>query len=188
VVAGEPYRQYVVAHILRPLGMDNSGFDPAAAGERLATGYGAEAGGTRRKNAGYDIGEMAPAGQLFSSVDDMAKFVELQFRSAPAGGAPVLSSESLREMRRPNTHVSASGDAPEFCYGLGVYLDERFGHAGFGHDGAGIGYRSRVWMVPDLKLGIIVLTNQDGADAVVRQIRDLIRGTLTPVLSTTLGQ
>jgi CubicO group peptidase (beta-lactamase class C family) len=189
VIAAEPYRQYVTEHILRPLGMESSGFD-ATAGDRLATGYAVDGAGERAPVGPFDLagGYMAPAGALYSSVDDMAKFVELQFRSGPAAGAQILSSDSLRELRRPNARVPDDNvwGLKGACYGLGTFQDEEFGHAGFGHIGRVPGYASIVWMVPDLKLGIIVLANQiDYAPAA--DIANMIRGALTPALGQALG-
>ncbi len=189
-IAGEPYRQYVTEHILRPLGMESSGFD-AIAGDRLATGYAVDGAGQRAPVGSFDLagGYMAPAGALYSSVDNMAKFVELHFRSAPAADAQILSSDSLRELRRPNVRVPDDNrwGLKSACYGLGMFQDVEFGRAGFGHTGGVPGYASIVWMVPALKLGIIVLANQiDYAPAA--DITNMIRGVLTPALSQALGE
>jgi CubicO group peptidase (beta-lactamase class C family) len=51
---------------------------------------------------GYGLaGWLGPAGGLASTVDDLAKFVSLQFRDRVAGGPQILKGSTLREMRRP---------------------------------------------------------------------------------------
>ena len=105
-VAGQPYPDYVAARILRPLGMAASGFAVSAAlRPHLAVGYRRLRGAGPPEPApffvGHDLGGLAPAGGLFASVADLARFLALQFRDGPAGDAPILAGGSLRQMRAP---------------------------------------------------------------------------------------
>src|SRR5918992_2612192 len=91
-VAKQPYTQYVDQHILKPLGMNQSGFALTESMKRhFAVGYrAASPDGTFEKSTYPEYG-MA-SGMLYSSVDDMTRFMSLFFREGPAGGKQVLGS------------------------------------------------------------------------------------------------
>ncbi len=157
--AGQPFQQYVTEHILAPLGMDDTGWeltDDMRA--RLAVGYSAAGqDGTRDRLSALCVGEgSAPAGGLYSTVEDLARFVALQFHRGPAGGQHVLGATTLREMRAPVIAWSDwSGGA-----GVGWFLGRMAGHAVAGHGGGTPGYSCEVQVVPDLELGFVVAVNQ----------------------------
>ena len=111
------------------------------------------------------------AGGIQSSVRDMAKFLSLQFRDGPAGGAQILGGTSLREMR------ASLVPAPNWMwgYGLGWEVERYPGHNGICHSGGTLGFASKVRAVPDLKLGFVVLINQDtDSDELSRKAVELL--------------
>ena len=157
-VSGDSWADYVEAHILRPLGMTASSINqPSAA---LATGYGREMpDGSRRKMPFSDTRGLAPAAGLTSNLEDMARFVSLQFRTGPAGGAQILSGHTLREMHRPRfLQTDWSGG-----WGLGFSVTRRDGQTFVGHGGSLAGYKSNTSIDLDHKIGVIVLANGDDA-------------------------
>ena len=104
-VSGSAYEEYVHTKILNPLGMSSSVF--ALTDDlrpRMATGY-----QVRRYEDSPGIAPRVPlnghtaAGQLYSTVADLARWLALQFRTdvAERGGAQVLTGSSLAEMHRP---------------------------------------------------------------------------------------
>ncbi|HLI51193.1 MAG TPA: serine hydrolase domain-containing protein [Thermomicrobiaceae bacterium] len=152
-IAGEPYRDYITNHILRPLGMNASGFEPRD-NPAHATGY--LAPGDEPELAPWPmIGFAEPAGALSSSVEEMAKFVSLQFRDGPAGGSQILGGTSLREMHTP---IAMTPDW-EMGFGIGFGIRRSNGHVTFGHGGGIHGFTTQVVALPDYKLGVIVFTN-----------------------------
>src|SRR5215216_5357510 len=118
-VAKQPYTQYVDQHILKPLGMNQSGFALTESMKRhFAVGYrAASPDGTFEKSTYPEYG-MA-SGMLYSSVDDMTRFMSLFFREGRAGGKQVLGSYSLREMTIP---VAVSTDLTRDAQGKPVEL------------------------------------------------------------------
>ena len=67
---------------------------------------------------------------------------------------------------QPGASAAFEGVRPNFnAYGLGWMLRDYRGRKMVGHTGVLAGYVSRVAMIPDLKLGIIVLTNQEAEEA-----------------------
>ncbi|MGI8549595.1 MAG: serine hydrolase domain-containing protein [Dehalococcoidia bacterium] len=153
-VAGEPYRQYVGDNILQPLGMENSGFELTdEVKARLANGY-AFPSSSIGANRFPDAGAFTPAGGLYSSVEDMARFISLQFRDEPAGGDQVLSGSSLREMRQAASKGSNVGP-----FAIGWQLSSNSGYSTIGHPGVVFGFTTQIVLLPELKLGVAVFTN-----------------------------
>jgi CubicO group peptidase (beta-lactamase class C family) len=96
VVSQEKYADYVRQHIFTPLGMNRSSVDQPVDG--LAVGYGRlMPDGSRKKMPFIDARGLGPATGITSNVEDMAKFVSLQFRSGHVGGNQILSTGALRE-------------------------------------------------------------------------------------------
>jgi CubicO group peptidase (beta-lactamase class C family) len=92
-------------------------------------------------------------------VEDLARFVSLQFRDTPVGGAQILKGPTLREMAR------VQWLKPDWQSGQGLGFGVR--HVGqqvrVGKDGAAPGYKSLIEWIPAEKFGVIVLIN--GYDA-----------------------
>jgi D-alanyl-D-alanine carboxypeptidase len=155
-LSGEKWSDYVQKHIFDPLGMNASSVDRQVDG--LATGYGRRmADGSRKKMPFVDARGLAPATGITSNVEDMAKFVSLQFRKGKVGGSQILSTGALREMHRVRVLESnwTRGNA------IGFAVDREGGKVLVGHGGVYFGYRTQTVMRMDEKVGVIVLTNGD---------------------------
>lgn len=151
--AGQPYFDYVEQNILRPLGMHDSGFQPTAG---LATGYALPEGDAPPKPVFQpDYGGYGPATSLYTHVEDIAKFISLQFRDGPVGGNQILRGSSLREMH------AAHWIQPDWQSGWGIgFRITRIGsYTAIGHGGGIQGFRTDVSLIPALKLGVAVFTN-----------------------------
>jgi hypothetical protein len=117
------------------------------------------------------IDNTAPAGAINSSVSDMAKWVTVQLNGGAIPGTDkrLFSERQGKEMWSPQTILPTSDPSPALgalrtdfaAYGLGWGLREYRGHKMVGHTGGLPGYVSQVTMIPDMKLGVIVLTNQE---------------------------
>jgi D-alanyl-D-alanine carboxypeptidase len=154
-VSGEPYATYVQKHIFDPLGMTSSSVDKNIAD--IAVGYGRRMpDGSRAKLPFVDAKAMGPATGITSTVEDMARFVSLQFRK----GSSVLSTGSLREMHRVRMLENdwSRGNAIGFAVnrtGDKVYV---------GHGGSYPGHKTQTLIQLEDKVGVIVLTNGDDAN------------------------
>jgi CubicO group peptidase (beta-lactamase class C family) len=158
-VSGETYDQYITRHILTPLGMKSTS---VILGEtdrpRLAVGYGRRMpNGTRAIRPFMDIGGIIPAGNLSSTVEDMARFVSLQFRDGPSVGSQVLKGSTLREMHRVQWLM------PDWKSGrgLGFHIVHREDGDLVGHGGWLAGYQSAVYFRPKDRIGVIAMINAD---------------------------
>jgi len=160
-VSGEPWPQYVERHILQPLGMTATRAAPARDMPGLAIGYGRRVPGRARDVEPFvDTGAEAPAANLASNVEDLAKFVSLQFRDGPRGGAQVLQGSTLREMQR------VQWLRPDWRrgWGLGFSIRRVDDQVRIGHIGSLPGHRTQIEIAPAQKLGVIVLTNAEDGD------------------------
>ena len=159
-IAGQPYKDYVREHILLPLGMTHTDWDLT---EEMKTHYAvgyrpAGPDGSRPVGPPWIAGDFGmPAGGLYSSVEDLAKFLSLQFRGGPVAGGQILSGSTLREMRAP---IFLSDDWRS-AFGVGWGLGRRGGHLTVGHGGGNPSYCSYLSFAPDLRFGVVILINQE---------------------------
>jgi CubicO group peptidase (beta-lactamase class C family) len=160
-VSGEPWPQYVDKHILQPLGMKATRPLPQADTPQLAVGYGRRVPGRARDVEPFvDIRAERPAGNLASSVEDLARFAALQLRDKPAGGAQILKGATLREMHR----VHWLWPDWKGGWGLGFAVRRDGEQVRVGHGGSLPGHRTQIDIAPASKLAVIVLTNANDGE------------------------
>jgi D-alanyl-D-alanine carboxypeptidase len=159
-VSGKPYPDYVKEYILEPLGMMGTEVMPDENMPTLAKGYGfRRPGQPRRLESFFNKKAMASSGNMASSVEDLAKFISLQFREGRSGGAQILKGSTLREMHRVHW-LSPSWKSGR---GLGWSVVSVDGQVRITHGGSVPGHKTFVSAVPADKFGVIVLTNaEDG--------------------------
>jgi D-alanyl-D-alanine carboxypeptidase len=159
-VSGESYSDYVREHILLPLGMMGTEVIPRKDMSTLAVGYGfRKPDQPRRTESFFDKKAMASSGNMASTVEDLAKFISLQFREDAAGGAQILKGSTLREMHR----VHWLSPNWKSGWGLGWSVVRSDGQVRITHGGSVPGYKTYVSAAPADKFGVIVLTNaEDG--------------------------
>jgi CubicO group peptidase (beta-lactamase class C family) len=104
-----------------------------------------------------DARGMAAATGLTSNVEDMAKFVSLQFRKGTSGDSQILGTGSLREMHRVRVLENnwQRGNA------IGFAVSREKDKVYVGHGGGYPGYTTHTLIQLDDKVGVIVLTNGD---------------------------
>jgi CubicO group peptidase (beta-lactamase class C family) len=106
----------------------------------------------------------APAGAINSCVKDWAQWIRLQLDHGMLDGRRIVPAEVIRETRTPQTLVNArpDGDKLNFsAYGLGWGLREYEGRFLISHSGGLDGMLSLTVLVPEERLGVVVLTNYD---------------------------
>jgi CubicO group peptidase (beta-lactamase class C family) len=114
-IAGQPYRDYVKQNILEPLGMQASDFELNSETEKqMATGYALEPGQAPQAVGRPSISGFIYAGQLISSVSEMAAFISLQFR--PAGAI----AEQFARNARPGLYQPGLEDRQRHRLGAGT--------------------------------------------------------------------
>lgn len=157
-VSGEAYAAYAKAHVLEPLGLnDTRTFLPMDLyGTRLAVGYGAaKRDGTRELMKPFHTKGITPAAGYTSTVEDLGKFVSWQSRLLRTGKAEVLRASTLREMQR----VQFMDPDWKTSWGLGFAVNRRDGHTYVGHGGDCPGYQTVMELRPEDEVGVVVMDN-----------------------------
>jgi CubicO group peptidase (beta-lactamase class C family) len=157
-VTGESWTTLVGKRVLDPLGMKRTTYSPM---EPFARGYVVHAlDGSLHEEPRLDSGAMAPAGQLWSTVTDMAKWAAFLTDPAPA----VLPRETVDEMSAPV--VISDLESWTGGYGLGLQLF-RVGERVFvGHGGSMPGYVAHLAVHRRSRLGVIVFANSYGLSGI----------------------
>ena len=160
--AGMPYVQWETDHLFRPLEMQHTAFEvvPTIAPD-VTIGYDISREGTpdpaqsaRERITGR--GFKVPNGAIYTTVDDLSRFLVLQLGAAPEAVAPHARLDSVF-----NAVVSATG-APLANYGLGFMVGREGTLTFFGHGGAVSGYGAFMAFDRDRQIGVIVLRNALG--------------------------
>jgi D-alanyl-D-alanine carboxypeptidase len=158
-VSKEKFADFMQRHILKPLGMAATRVEsPAPDDPALAAGFGRRyPNGRRAPNLYSDLKGMIPCGNMTCSVEDLSKFVMLQFRDGPAGGAQILKGDTLREMQRVHWLHSDWQQG----WGLGFAILRQRDVTYVRHGGWVSGFRSEIRLSPAQKVGVVVLTSAD---------------------------
>lgn len=163
-----PFEQHMQQSVLAPLGMADSSFSTGPAqSERMSLGY--DLGAVHRDWPLRDV----PAGGLNSSAADLARFISMVFAHGQSACQRILKPETVAEMLRPQN--SAVPLDLNFSVGLGWMLStlgkSSLQNAGpVVHHGGSIGmFRSQMYLLPQHKLGVVVLANSASAMGLVDQ-------------------
>ena len=159
LVSGLAYEDYQQEHLLGPIGMDSSSFRLKRALRRnLAKGYlpVADGGGGFHEieSPHFELGTI-PAGNLYTTARDLGKFLSFLFAEGQADGKRLLSSQTIKEMFTPQLTGEDTG------FGLGFSIGNFRGYKTVSHNGAVYGFSSSLTAIPEHKLGVVVLINDD---------------------------
>jgi CubicO group peptidase (beta-lactamase class C family) len=122
------------------------------------------------ENASVD--GVAPAGSVWSSVHDMAKWTALLLNNGKVGDRVLLKAETVEELFKPQTLVTQDGFYPTSrltmpkwtTYGLGWFQQDYRGRALDFHTGSIDGMVAIHGLLRDSRLGVLVLANRDHAE------------------------
>jgi CubicO group peptidase (beta-lactamase class C family) len=181
--SGQSYGDYVRSHIFKPVGMDESLIDKTSLqpGMDVAMGH-----------AEFNFKDLKPvppmawlndpgAGGIYASVHDLSKWMNVQLAGGvlPTNGADgkparLFSEDSQQQMWSMLTPITIAKPPIEelaplvphfYGYGEGWFLSDYRGQRLVWHTGGWPGMVSRVTLVPELHLGVVVLTNQESGAA-----------------------
>lgn len=178
-VSGITYEDFIESRIIKPLGMTKT----AASWYRLKDKSNVIDGHAPYEGkllpVGLSFGEVAnAAGGIYSSVTDMSKWVTAMINAGKYGDnldKSLFSPAVHRELWTPQTIIAGGNPASFSSYGLGWFLSNVNGNFQATHTGGLSGIVTQVTILPELKLGIIVLTNQQSGaafNAITNSIKD----------------
>lgn len=160
-VQKEPYEKFVPERIFKPLGMTNSTMSvkDMHGAKDYSLGYDYNFDTQETKNLPTrEIQEAAPAGAINSSARDMAQWIRFILNGGTVGGKRLVSEKSFDEWLKPQMKVGG-----KTSYGLGWFLQDWNGLKVVQHGGNIDGFNSMVAMIPEKKLGFVMLTNVSGS-------------------------
>src|SRR3970040_2255641 len=112
---------------------------------------------------------MAPAGSMYSTVLDLARFMSVLFAGGLApDGTRVLQRETLEQMWTPQFAEPGARTG----FGIGFAIGELEGRRRVGHGGAIYGFSTDLAALPDDGLGVVVVSTLDVTNSVVERISD----------------
>ncbi|CAN7571394.1 serine hydrolase domain-containing protein [Aminobacter sp. LjRoot7] len=170
VVTGQSYSDYVAENIMKPLGMNQSscGMAPGIR-ERLAPADMWTLDGDTPAPV-FSLGG-SPAGNIFSTTGDMARYVQCLLRGGfNAEGKSIISPASLREMWTPFGKRPDSLDKSMAGYGLCYGAGEVDGWESVGHGGAVYGYASHMLILPGAGIGVLMFATLDFANQIASRL------------------
>src|ERR1044071_1744457 len=158
---GTTWDNFIEKRIFKPLGMKDSNTTVAAtlkaSDYALGYSYNSETKETIHVPM-RDIPSAAPAGAINSSARDMAQWLRLMLGEGVFEGKRLVSEKNFKELVAVQNKVAGNVN-----YGLGWFLREWHGHKVVEHGGNIDGFNALVAMMPDQKLGFVMLTNISGS-------------------------
>ena len=190
-VSGQSFADFLQQRIFNKVGMSGTRYnaDHLQSGDKAAVGH-----------AKYDFKDLRPvppltwsnnagAGGIYSSVHDLAKWMNVQLAEGKlADGTPLFTEKTQQQMWQmqipqvvPKPSVPELAPArPNFAgYGEGWSLSDYRGQKLVWHTGGWPGQVSRLTLVPEQNLGVVVLTNQESGaafNAITMSVLDAMLG------------
>jgi len=165
-VTGKSWADFLKEKIFLPLGMKNTlalAKDIAGATNK-ASAHTVWMNELRKVPYGH-IDAIAAAGSISSGVADLSKWVMAQLDNGKLDGKDIIPAPAISQTRLPHSILGNGGhlfNTGHFSlYGLGWFLEEYNGKKIVSHTGGVNGFVTSVTLVPEEKLGVIVLTNTD---------------------------
>ena len=158
-LTGMPYTEYVHTNIIEPLSLTSTVFDLTdELRPHFFVGYNPTPYQDHPGRAPYaHLNGISAAGQLHSTVSDLAKWISFQFQTdgENRGGAQVLKGKTLVEIQQPQ-YVESDWSAGQ-C--LGWRATRISNHIYHNHGGGIHGFGTQVWFNVPSKTGVVVLIN-----------------------------
>lgn len=179
-VTGLTWSEFVESRIFKPLGM----LQTRPSNDELSKDQDIAYGHLKNKVLNiYDFNAAKSAAAIYSNVDELSTWTMLLMNNGTYKGQKIISSGSLNRIMEPHTILGASSMQKQhginfYMYGLGWFIYDYNGKKIVEHDGGMPGYISKITMIPDQKISIIILNN--GNDGFVD---NALRGDLMDILA-----
>jgi CubicO group peptidase (beta-lactamase class C family) len=166
--AGTPWEEVVRSRLLSPLGMTHTVFTSTEARKAANYAFPHRLGprGDVESIDFYPLERPDPAGSLHASARDLVKWLDFQLGEGTVDGRRIVSAKTLAETHTPQIEIPMDEidrlmfpETKRMSYGMGwVILDHR-GVKLWAHAGAIDGFRAHFTLVPEHKIGIVLLNN-----------------------------
>ncbi|PHF08456.1 serine hydrolase [Bacillus wiedmannii] len=166
-----PFYKYMAKNIFYPLEMHNSSFVMTNfIKEKLATGYDAKGNAIPfYQTRPTDM----PQGSMFSTGSDVANFMITQLNDGKFKNNQILQKETVEDMQK--TKFALHPKYPNMTYGFEFFSPQSHnGQYVFGKGGNIPGFSSLMWLIPEHKIGVFVVTNKDSSALPVEVFDDFM--------------
>ncbi len=160
-VQKQPWEKFVPNRIFAPLGMSKSSMSIEDMQKAKDYSYGYDYNFDTKvteKKPFREIKEVAPAGSINSSARDMAEWLRFVLNGGTVNGKRLVSEKGYEEWLKPQMKVGGGMD-----YGFGWFLQKWNGLKVIQHGGNIDGFNSMVAMIPEKRIGFVMLTNVSGS-------------------------
>jgi CubicO group peptidase (beta-lactamase class C family) len=160
-VEKKSWDKLVAERIFKPLGMTNSTLTIAELEKSKDHSFGYDFNfdtKVTRRLPYREIVPVAPAGSINSSARDMAQWLRFVLNGGTVNGKRLVSEKGFDEWLKPQMKIAGKSS-----YGLGWFLQDWNGLKVVQHGGNIDGFNSMVAMIPEKKLGFVLLTNVSGS-------------------------
>lgn len=180
-VSGKAYADQLNEALFKPLGMSRTTLRPTMAMTwPLSQGHEGPPPHVIRPAA--DNAGNWPAGSIFSSVNDLSRWVRALLNEGKLDGQQILAPDLLAQLAAP--HVQVPGTTSHYGYGLVNGLER--GVRLFQHNGSRSGYGSAIIMAPEQHTALIILVNRTGGS--LPKTTEKALGLLLPLKAKSLEQ
>jgi CubicO group peptidase (beta-lactamase class C family) len=170
--SGVTFQEFVTRRILAPLGMSDSLFTGPELSKRAnVTGAHLIEHGVVRETEPYLSPDPLGAAGVQSSAADMAKWLRMLLNEGTLDGKALVKSETIAEVLKPQMLLASIGYPaarqanPNFyAYGLGWFLQDYKGRLVAMHTGSLYGANAIAAIVPEERLGLVMLVNAGPVD------------------------
>ena len=161
----QPFAKYLKSSVLDRMGLVHSSFEP----DRQVIGNLARAemwtyDGLKFDAPTFQLG-MAPAGSMYSTVTDLGHFLSVLLAGGQTDNGTVLQPATIEQMWSPQ-FPNPGGRV----FGLGFIVRSIEGHRLVGHGGAIYGFATTLDLLPEDKVGVVVIATKDAANSVTERI------------------
>lgn len=180
--AGTDFETAIDRQISGPLGLQHTTFReprPARAGlpapmdaglaADLSTGFRWKQGAFQGEKTEL-LGSTAPAGSASSTAGDMARVMLAMLNGGELDGRRLYGPKAAEMLRTPIVQVPAGMNG----WAHGLMMGSPGGRTSFGHNGDTVLFHSSLVTIPELNLGIVVLTNTEDGNVLATRLPDLV--------------
>jgi CubicO group peptidase (beta-lactamase class C family) len=177
--SGVAWDKFIATEVFAPLGMTRSSADlRTLPGITNVAAPHIRSGARIMQVPHYAYQNIAASGAIYSSANDMGRWMRFLLNDGQANGKRLVRHDSLSQTMTPQMLIGPTGPADDLlfpranfiAYAMGWFVSDYRGRRTLSHTGAIDGMAAFISLLPEERLGVAVLTNLEGdmARAVVR--------------------
>ncbi len=164
-ITGNSWNKYLHKRLLAPLGMSRTFVDASliAQDQNKAAGHSIVSDSLVALTA--DKIEPFSHGGMYASIEDLGKWMQVLLNKGKGAVGQIIPESALEKMWMSHTIIgkSRAADRQQYfkTYGIGWEIMQYHNHEIMQHNGAYSGALTSLTVIPSMRLGVAILTNQD---------------------------